>query len=208
MTSQYHHQGIGGGIGQFWHGICSLKGSLPTHESIVRGTVLVVCGASAYAMLNSWARRRRGGGKNVCKDETQRISNSDAEAIEMRAGVDRLLSWQFGRCEDIMSPELDKYFEKNDTVGNDDNILQDALSFFEKLGILAEQHCDALKDFTGELEPPMALDLSCGVGRGAFELAKSFPIVWGCDSSQLYINAAKTLAERGWIRYNSPEVSI
>lgn len=69
--------------------------------------------------------------------------------------------------------------------------LQEALSFPAELALLAERHCAALRDFTGERPDPAALDLGCGVGGATFELAHAFPAVLGVDSSKYLINAAQ-----------------
>ncbi|KAG7666631.1 putative Ubiquinone biosynthesis O-methyltransferase, mitochondrial [Nannochloris sp. 'desiccata'] len=62
---------------------------------------------------------------------------------------------------------------------------------------------DPLCDFTGEFGDATALDIGCGVGATTFELSRAFIRVIGLDSTKTYINAAKTLKDRGWMRYTS-----
>ena len=50
--------------------------------------------------------------------------------------------------------------------------LQDAVNFPERCALLVERHCSALKDFTGEREEPVALDIGCAVGGAAFHLTQ------------------------------------
>ncbi len=70
--------------------------------------------------------------------------------------------------------------------------------FTEQLAILCERHCLALRDFTGERPAPTALDVGCGVGGVAFELARAFPYVLGVDSNKSFIAAAQVSGGGGW----------
>ena len=69
--------------------------------------------------------------------------------------------------------------------------MQDALAFAQQIALLAERHCAALRDFTGELGEAVALEVGCGVGGVAFELARVFPNVLALDVSPACINAAR-----------------
>lgn len=40
--------------------------------------------------------------------------------------------------------------------------------------MLCERWCEALRDFTGEMDPPVALDVGCGIGGVTYELARAF----------------------------------
>lgn len=46
-----------------------------------------------------------------------------------------------------------------------------------------------------------ALDLGCAVGRGSFELARTFEAVLGIDLSRRFIDSARRLAEMGELNY-------
>ena len=74
-------------------------------------------------------------------------------------------------------------------------------NFCERIGILAERYCPALRDFTGESGDTTALEVGCLAGGVSFELARSFQAVFGCDESKECITIADAMKKRGWIRY-------
>jgi putative 4-mercaptohistidine N1-methyltranferase len=125
---------------------------------------------------------------------------SGAEILETRAAVDRLLLTHFGRPQDVL-PEL--FLPTTTTSPDFKNQFTMALEYPSRLALLCERHCTALCDFTGEYGDATALDIGCGVGATTFELSRAFLHVIGVDSTKTYINAAKTLKERGWMRYSS-----
>lgn len=179
---------------------------------VLKGALLVAAGASGTAIMAALLRRRR----STKGTKTEDLVNGDEayrselhfgtieEGFAARAAVDRLLCFHYGRPRDVLGSEVGRAYGGIEVAVER---FRGSLNFYEELGILVERHCAVLRDFTGELEPPIALDLYCSVGRGTFELAKAFPSVWGCDPSRACINAAKTMLERGWIRYNAPEVT-
>ena len=63
--------------------------------------------------------------------------------------------------------------------------------------MLCERYCEALRDFTGERDPPAALDVGCGVGGLTYELARAFASVTGVDNDSRIINAANLLKGLG-----------
>jgi len=75
------------------------------------------------------------------------------------------------------------------------------INFCEKIAILAERYCTALRDFTGDSGDTTALEVGCLTGGVSFELARSFQAVFGCDESSECIKAADSMKRRGWIRY-------
>ena len=75
--------------------------------------------------------------------------------------------------------------------------VQEALQFPAQLAQLCEQHCEALRDFTGERPEPAALDVGCAVGAATFELARAFPRVYGLDYSKHFVSAAQASRRRG-----------
>ncbi|KAK9823023.1 hypothetical protein WJX81_008257 [Elliptochloris bilobata] len=66
-------------------------------------------------------------------------------------------------------------------------------SFATRCVILLERSCTALRDFTGEGSGAAALDLQCGAGGTAFELATVFSQVVGVDSSSTLIRVAEDM---------------
>lgn len=83
-------------------------------------------------------------------------------------------------------------------------LVQDAVNFTERCALLVEKHCSALKDFTGERPPPIALDIGCAVGGSSFHLTKAgFGDVLGMDYSNAFISAANRLKEHGSAPYRT-----
>lgn len=80
------------------------------------------------------------------------------------------------------------------------------MDFPARCAVLVERHCVALQDFTGEREPPTALDIGCAVGGATFELAKvGFSAVLGIDYSASFINAANQMKADGALEYECVE---
>jgi tRNA G46 methylase TrmB len=80
--------------------------------------------------------------------------------------------------------------------------VQAAVNFPERCALLVERTCDALKDFTGEREEPIALDVGCAVGGATFEMSSvGFREVLGLDYSRAFVNAANTMKEHGSMQY-------
>lgn len=73
-------------------------------------------------------------------------------------------------------------------------------NFSERIGILAERYCPALRNFTGEMGETTALEIGTLTGGVSFELARSFQAVYGCDESKECIAIAESMKKRGWIR--------
>lgn len=153
--------------------------------------------AGAATALAYTAYRRRKALRRPFAQPNLANAASGAEILETRAAVDRLLLTHYGgqRPQDVL-PDL---FLNSP----DNNILRLALEYPSKLALLCERHCTALCDFTGEFGDATALDIGCGVGATTFELSRAFIRVIGLDSTKTYINAAKTLKDRGWMRYTS-----
>lgn len=67
-----------------------------------------------------------------------------------------------------------------------------------------ERHCAALRDFTGERPPPLALDVGCAVGGASFELTRAgFSEVLGLDASRAFVAAADEMRARGSKSYRA-----
>ena len=78
------------------------------------------------------------------------------------------------------------------------------MNFCERCALLVERHCAALKDFTGEREDPIALDIGCAVGGATFELTKcGFKDVLGIDYSRAFVRAADTMRKEGSMPYHT-----
>ena len=145
--------------------------------------ILIGAGVSvAYA-----AYKRRQAHRRPAAAQNLADAMIGADILESRAAVDRLLQQHYGRVEDVLPQLFSQHAE--------------SFNFAAHVGLLCERHCEALHDFTGERGDPVALDLGCGVGATSFELARAFPRVIAVDASTACINAAKTLRERGWMRY-------
>ena len=144
--------------------------------------------AGVATALAYTAYRRRKALRKLFAEPNLADAASGADILETRAAVDRLLSSHFGRPQDVL-PEL--------------FIKTSALEYPSRLAVLCEKHCTALTDFTGEYGDAHALDIGCGVGATTFELSRAFLRVIGVDTTKTYINAAKTLKDRGWMRYSS-----
>jgi putative 4-mercaptohistidine N1-methyltranferase len=161
--------------------------------------------AGAVTALAYTAYRRRKALRKLFTQPDLANAGSGAEILETRAAVDRLLLTHYGRPQDAL-PDL--FLNSSDSTSTTattttTNILNLALEYPSKLALLCERHCAALCDFTGEYGDATALDIGCGVGATTFELSRAFLRVIGLDSTKTYINAAKTLKERGWMRYTS-----
>jgi len=161
------------------------------HLRWVKNALLLLSGAAAAATYAAYVRRQR----RRKKIHASALSEAfvGAGVLESRVAVDQLLGFHYGHPADVL-PAL---FETEQQRG--------VLNFCQQLSVAVERHCDALKDFTGDIDEPTALDIGCGVGGISFELARSFPHVIGVDASTACINAAKTMKERGWMRYASVE---
>lgn len=156
------------------------------HHHTLKNVALILSGAAAAAMCAAYLRRRS---QRRASPASASLSDAavGAAVLETRAAIDALLANQYGRPEEV----LKELFECS------------VSSYSEQVGILTERHCAALQDFTGERGEAVALELGCGVGAIAFELARSFPHVLAVDASKACINAAKTMKERGWMRYTA-----
>jgi putative 4-mercaptohistidine N1-methyltranferase len=172
----------------------TLVTSPATQYRLAKNLALFLAGA-ATALAYTAYRRRKALRKFYLQPNLADAA-SGAEILETRAAVDRLLQTHFGRPQDVL-PELFL------TSPEPNNIFNNALEYASKLALLCERHCTALCDFTGEYGDATALDIGCGVGATTFELSRSFLRVIGVDSTKTYINAAKTMKERGWMRYSS-----
>jgi len=153
--------------------------------------------AGVATALAYTAYRRRKALRKLFAQPNLANAGPGAEILETRTAVDRLLLTHYGRPQDVL-PDL--FLNSSDS---NNNILELALEYPSKLALLCERHCKALCDFTGEYGDATALDLGCGVGATTFDLSRAFLRVIGLDSTKTYINAAKTLKERGWMRYSS-----
>jgi putative 4-mercaptohistidine N1-methyltranferase len=149
--------------------------------------------AGAATALAYTAYRRRKALRKLFLQPKLADAASGAEILETMAAVDRLLQTHFGNAKDVL-PDLPT---------DETNCFERALEYPAQLALLCERHCTALCDFTGEYGDATALDIGCGVGATTFELSRSFLRVIGVDSTKVYINAAKTLKDRGWMRYSS-----
>jgi SAM-dependent methyltransferase len=170
----------------------------PAAPKPVRTLLVAAVGAALAAVVAALARRRhlkRLAAAASGHAPAPAAAKGAAGADGARAAVDRALECAYGRAADVLPPDL------SDAAVH----LAAALDFHAAVAALAERHCAALRDFTGERGEPAALDLAAGVGATAFALARAFPAVIAVEAAHPLLNAARTLRERGWIRYSSAE---
>ena len=173
--------------------------SPPSYHRFTKNIALLLSGAAIAVAYAAYRRRRllrhlQGHPTTPTSTTSSPIKSS----LESKAIVDAFLQQHFGKPEEDLRPFL--LFPPTQSTGPTD-FNNHIKNLAETIGILAERHCSALQDFTGEYEQPMALDVGCGVGAVSFELARSFPLVVGVDTSKPLVHAAMTLKERGWMRF-------
>lgn len=113
-------------------------------------------------------------------------NNHPCRCLNSRQDLDKLIYAQYSIENCCNGPRVPEFQEKN--------------KFSERIGILAERYCPALRDFTGEGGETTVLEIGCLTGGVSFELARSFQAVYACDESKECINIAESIKKRGWIR--------
>ena len=166
--------------------------SRPTH--ILRDVLLIASGSVLSILYNRYIYSRliyylKGGvkrRKDRCGEALTDVLLSvvNQGLVSSRVSIDALICAQYCQNEEL-HPMMGSFGK---------------CRFAERVGILAERHCPALRDFTGEGRYPTALDIGCLAGGVSFELARSFKRVYGCDPIKECVHAAQTMASRGWMR--------
>jgi len=157
---------------------------------IIRDLLLVASGSILSAIVRIVRRRLSKKGFGVSIDDAKAsmyrkfLDPLSQEVIESRSAVDRLICSQYLSTKDLFDISA---------VGSliDVAHLSSLSTCVSRVGILAERHCEALRDFTGERGETIALDIGCTVGGLSFELARSFQLVSAVDPSRHCINAAE-----------------
>eukprot|EP01023_Acetabularia_acetabulum_P041962 TRINITY_DN4113_c1_g1_i2.p1 TRINITY_DN4113_c1_g1~~TRINITY_DN4113_c1_g1_i2.p1 ORF type:complete len:295 (-),score=35.23 TRINITY_DN4113_c1_g1_i2:26-910(-) len=143
----------------------------------------------AYKYIRYSTKQQKSGpyGMQMIALDEERSTTSGAAggilAYENQKAVQEYLLFHYGKAEDILP------YQNMGPV--------EAMEFVGKCAKLAEQHCQALRDFTGESGESCALDLGCAVGGMTFELAKYFENVLGIDYSNHFIAAAQEMKAEG-----------
>lgn len=166
--------------------------SLPKQIPFLGSVLFFVSGAAATSIAIALQRRRAARRVSTGRSTTSSAAGGTA-AYETRKAVDEYLQFHFGEEDPTFFP----YPE--------DLLPRQAVNFCNELALLCERHCLALRDFTGERGPPKALDMGCAVGGATFALARAFPLVLGIDYSSYFVQAAKVMQDRGWMRYSVAE---
>lgn len=162
---------------------------------IIRDLLLVASGSILGAIVRTIRRRLSKKGFGLLIDDARAsmyrkfLDPLSQEVIESRSAVDRLICSQYLSTKDL--------FDISAAAAGGSSSLPDVAQLgslstcVSRVGVLAERHCEALRDFTGERGETTALDIGCTVGGLSFELARSFQMVYAVDPSRQCINAAE-----------------
>lgn len=160
---------------------------------IIRDLLLVASGSILSAIVRTVRRRLSKKGFGVLIDDARAslyrkfLDPLSQEVIESRSAVDRLICSQYLSTKDLFDMSAGGSSSSLIDVGQ----IGSLSTCVSRVGILAERHCEALRDFTGERGETTALDIGCTVGGISFELARSFQLVRAVDPSKQCINAAE-----------------